>query len=136
MDWAFESSIVLRRRAWQVVCAATRNGLRWPGVQDYGHRTTGRTTFDGISTSGLPVGTALHAIVFDNQVFGAALPADVRTRVIALAGLAEARLLGVDLITCSEGDWWFTAASVLPDLRIGGEGLLDALTPALGGPAT
>ena len=29
---------------------------------------------NGIRTSGLPEGTALHAIVFDNQVYGAALP--------------------------------------------------------------
>ena len=35
---------------------------------------------DGITTSGLPEGTAVHVIVFDDQVYGAALPADVRGR--------------------------------------------------------
>jgi hypothetical protein len=90
---------------------------------------------DGIKTSGLPEGTAVHVIVFDHQVYGAALPADVHARAIGVARLAGARLLGMDLIACSDDDWWFGAASILPDLWIGGEGLLDALTPALGGPA-
>jgi len=107
---------------------AGRSGLR---TQDY--REDDR---EGTSTSSLPAGTALQMIVFDGDVYGAALPADVRSRVGVLAGLAESRLLGVDLIRCSKGDWWFAAASVLPDLRVGGEGLLDALTSALGGPTT
>jgi hypothetical protein len=107
---------------------AGRSGLR---THDYRE-----DDLEGISTSDVPAGTAFHAIVFDNQVFGAALPAADRARVIALAGLAEARLLAVDLIKCSEGDWWYIAASTLPDMRIGGEGHHDELTPALGGPST
>jgi hypothetical protein len=103
---------------------AGRSGLR---TQDYGEDDR-----EGIHTSSLPEGLPLHMIVFDDAVYGVVVPDDLRVRVVELARLAEARLLGIDLITSLQGDWWFVAASVLPDLRVGGEGLLDALTLALG----
>jgi len=107
---------------------AARAGFR---TADYREGDLGRTR-----TSGLPDGTALRAIVFDDRVHGMAVPSDVGVCAVALARLAETRLLGVDLVESPQGDWWFSAASIVPDFRIGGDALLDALATALGGPAT
>ena len=80
-----------------------------------------------------PWGTDRTVIVFDGRPFGPPMREDVAAAAARLATLSETRLLGVDLVEASEGDWWFTGASAAPDLRVGGEALLDALATALGG---
>ena len=107
----------------------------WPAAQDFVRRTTGKTT-SGSSHVRIARRHCPTRIVFDGRVYGVALPSDVLAPLSPWPDWRRARLLGVDLSRRSEGDWWFTAASIVPDLRVGGEPLLDALTPALGGPAT
>ena len=87
---------------------AGRAGLR---TQDY--RDDAR---NGIAMSGLPDAALVRVIVFDNLIYGAPVPADVRSGVLTLARLADTRLLGVDLVRTAEDDWWFGAASITPDL--------------------
>ena len=89
---------------------------------------------DGARMSGLPDGTMWHVMVLDDRVYGMDVPSDVGTSAIALARLADTRLLGVDVIESPRGHWWFSAASIAPDFRIGGEAFLDALAVALDGP--
>ena len=89
---------------------------------------------DGLRISDVPGGMLTRAIVLDDRIYGAAVPSHIGVSAIALAGLAETRLLGVDVIESPRGHWWFGAASTAPDLRIGGEPLLEALAVALDGP--
>jgi hypothetical protein len=84
----------------------------------------------------LPHGIRRHAIVLDERVHGLAPPSQVSASCVELRRLAGARLLGIDLVEASSGTWWFRAASPVPDLRLGGETLLDALSVILGGEAT
>jgi hypothetical protein len=56
-------------------------------------------------------------------------PAEVLAGAIRLAGLAGASLLGVEF---GQG-WTFASASPMPDLRLGGEPLLDLLASSLDG---
>jgi len=62
------------------------------------------------------------------------MPAPVREGCERLAALVDADLLGVDLEPSGAGAWTFAGASPLPDLRQGGEALLDALAAALQAP--
>ena len=73
-----------------------------------------------------------RAIVLDGAVHGPALPPAVREALVRLSELAETPLLGVELR--HDGEWRFVGASACPDLRLGGEPLLDALARALGAP--
>ena len=49
-----------------------------------------------------------------------------------LAELSHTALLGVEFTTSSAGPWTFAGATPMPDLRLGGEALLDALASAPG----
>jgi hypothetical protein len=99
---------------------------------------------EGLRISPVPRGRCLRAIVLDDTVHSvsaslsmpppaSAISADsaFAASAIALARLAETRLLGIDAIESPAGCWWFAGASTMPDLRLGGESLLDALAEAL-----
>ncbi|HET8672853.1 MAG TPA: hypothetical protein VFL87_04395, partial [Thermoleophilaceae bacterium] len=58
------------------------------------------------------------------------LPADVLEACARVGSLAGTRLLGVELAPGGDG-WALSGASVLPELRLGGERLLDALEQEL-----
>lgn len=63
---------------------------------------------------------------------GPALPRETRESCLRLAQLAETRLLGIELVSdTSSNSWTFAGATPMPDLRIGGEALLDALAAEL-----
>jgi hypothetical protein len=78
-----------------------------------------------------PPGTTHGVIVLDEQVHGSALPRPVSDSCVRLRQLAGTRLLGIDLVEGLSGTWWFRAASPVPDLRLGGNTLLDALCVTL-----
>lgn len=61
----------------------------------------------------------------------AVLPVALRASCVALRRLAGVRLLGIDLQCRADAGWVFRAATPTPDLRVGGEPLLDALVAAL-----
>jgi hypothetical protein len=113
---------------------------------------THTVTYDGaeLLPSGLPTGRECGAVasrvhtlyVVGPQVFTAegtpAPPQVVREGCQRLAGEAGAVLLGVDFLVelgGPEEQWLFVGATPLPDLRPGGEVLLDALSATLGSPA-
>lgn len=70
-------------------------------------------------------------IVLDNGCFGPSRPAPVTEGCVRLAELSENRLLGVGFQITRENSWLVTAVTPLPDLRIGGQALLDALAGVL-----
>ena len=70
-------------------------------------------------------------VVVGDRVFGG-IPGDVAERSRRLAGLAKEPLLGIRLGGDVAGGWTFIGADATPDLRIAGEGGLDALADLLG----
>jgi hypothetical protein len=75
------------------------------------------------------------AIVVAGRVIGPPLPDDVRAACGRLAALADAELLGIELKLRQDRDSTFAGATPWPDLRAGGEPLLDALAEALREPS-
>jgi hypothetical protein len=70
-------------------------------------------------------------IVLNGACFGATAPPSVTAGCRRLAELSETTLLGVEFQITSMHDWVFIAATPCPDLRLGGEALLDGLADAL-----
>lgn len=73
-------------------------------------------------------------LVAAGRVFGHAVSPRAATAVSQLAGLADVELLAVRVATTGDGAVWFEAADLYPDLRLGGDELLDHLA-ALTAPA-
>ena len=82
----------------------------------------------------VPSDTPVQTVfVVADQVVGATLPRHIRHGCRRLAELSHTALLGVEFATSSAGPWTFAGATPMPDLRLGGEALLDALASALRG---
>ena len=62
---------------------------------------------------------------------GPTLPEPIRDGCLRLAALSGAPLLGIDLFAGQHGPWTFGGANTHPDLRLGGEGLLDSMVQRL-----
>jgi len=76
-----------------------------------------------------PAGTlTINSIVIKEQVVGQRLPPELEKGCVRLAELAETPLLGIEFaLATSSQSWEFAGATPMPDLRLGGEALLDAL---------
>lgn len=82
-----------------------------------------------------------QVIVLDSQVFGQpktlkqlslqSSQESFRLSIARLAELSRLRLMGIGFYFTSSGEPRFASATPLPDLRLGGEALLDALVEAL-----
>lgn len=74
-------------------------------------------------------------IVLDEQIYAPPasleLVQSLRPSIVRLASISGLRLLGVEFYTSVDGKALFAQATPLPDLRLGGEALLDALAEAL-----
>lgn len=71
-------------------------------------------------------------ITLDDRVFGANLPAPISNGCKELARIAQTPLLGIELtVGQSHVPWTFAGATPMPDLRLGGEPLLDELARRL-----
>jgi len=77
-----------------------------------------------------PVRTVL---LVGNQVVGDSIPEAIAEGCRRLGQLANTALLGIDFAANPEGYWTFTSATPLPDLRQGGEVVLDAMAAKLTG---
>jgi hypothetical protein len=75
-------------------------------------------------------GIVTTVFVVSGQCVGGEVPADLLNGCLQLAQLVDTRLLGIDFIQ-DNGAWWFAGASPMPDLRTGGEPLLDCLSAVL-----
>jgi hypothetical protein len=75
----------------------------------------------------LPSSARRSVIVLGAHVFGHAVPPPVGKACGALARMADTDLLGIELDVAPDGAHRFAGATPLPDLRIGGSPLLDAL---------
>lgn len=70
-------------------------------------------------------------VVAGTPVPGPPVPAPVLDACGRLADRVGDDLLGIELLPRPSGEWEFVAAGAVPDLRLGGEPLLDALAAAL-----
>jgi hypothetical protein len=70
-------------------------------------------------------------ISIDGVCCGAAAPAKVIAGCSRLSELSATKLLGIDFHVTPGGEWIFNKATPFPDLRLGGDKLLDALADAL-----
>jgi hypothetical protein len=70
-------------------------------------------------------------LVTAGRTSGAPAPRNVLAGCLRLAAEARAPLLGVDFVAGPAGSWTFAGATPWPDLRLGGELLLDQLAAAL-----
>jgi hypothetical protein len=79
----------------------------------------------------LPAGTSTSmAITVGEQVFGPPLPPAISAACTKLATISKTAMLGIEL-AFQNSSWIFAGATPMPDLRIGGEPLLDALAVKL-----
>jgi hypothetical protein len=69
--------------------------------------------------------------VLEGEVVGDPVATTLGGACRELAALAGAELLEIDLVLDSGRAWTFAGATVLPDLRLGGDALLDVLAAAL-----
>lgn len=65
--------------------------------------------------------------VVDEQVVGDSLPEHITEGCRRLAELSGTGLLGIEFTTNETSSWLFSGATPLPDLRLGGDRLLDAM---------
>lgn len=72
--------------------------------------------------------TTQTVIVVGDQVCGASVPASLRAGCQKLAQLANTPLLGIDFSLDATGMWYFKTATPTPDVQLGGQPLLQALT--------
>jgi hypothetical protein len=114
------------------VYLAARAGLPTPAYRQTSSDEVDETT----ETRKLfPAGTfTINSIVIKEQVVGQRLPPELEKGCVRLAELAETPLLGIEFaLATSSQSWQFAGATPMPDLRLGGEALLDALAVAFVG---
>ncbi len=79
-----------------------------------------------------PIGTPMSTIiVVDGHVIGAPAPPYIQNGCRRLAELSNTELLGVEFSTSTADAWTFASATTFPDLRLGGQALLNVLISVL-----
>jgi hypothetical protein len=79
----------------------------------------------------LPHVNTRSIIVLNDKCFGTTAPLSVQEGCVRLAQLSATSILGVDFQVTKSGTWIFINATPHPDLRLGGEALLDKLSKVL-----
>lgn len=112
------------------VCLASRAGLQTPAYK----QSSGDQINEAITERRLfPIGTPTRTvIVIEGNVCGADVPPAVREGCARLSELSGTSLLGIEFVLTprsvdSGSNWIFAGATPLPDLRYGGEELLDQM---------
>jgi hypothetical protein len=88
----------------------------------------------GVERRLVPIGTPVNTVfVAAEHVVGTPAPPDIVKGCQRLAELSRTELLGVEFVAGSAGPWTFAGATPWPDLRLGGQALLDVLASVLRG---
>jgi len=113
------------------VWLASKAGLPTPEYRQSGNDRVEETLVERkIVPPGTPVNTV---IVLAGDVVGVPAPAEICEGCLRLAELSGTSLLGVEFVPDSAGNWTFAGATPHPDLRLGGQALLDVLASVLRG---
>jgi hypothetical protein len=130
LSWlACIAPVSLNRATARGLCGAARPPAEWSIMAAQAGLATRplRLSSHGRLPPAAP-GLARHSvIVLDGEVFGAIVPPAVGDACRTLARRADTDLLGIDLDVGADGILRFADATPLPDLRVGGAPLLDAL---------
>jgi hypothetical protein len=117
------------RRETEWIWLAASAGL---GVSHYTVSTHRSVNTMADEQPGMPTESAKHTLfVVADRVIGQA-PQHILAGCRQLARMAGTTLLGITFTKTAQGDWTFRGANPWPDLRTGGDALLDALAEALG----
>lgn len=141
MSWIFSlPQQVLNRPTSQGLSGQWRHASEWVWLATQAGLTTllyKQTSYDEIDANRLK-GTLVPAdtsskmvIVIDGYVIGSNVPPDIAKSCKHLSELSETNLLGIEFIEGSAGSWTFAGATPLPDLRLGGQDLLNVLATVL-----
>jgi hypothetical protein len=132
---------VLNGAAAQGLCGAWRHVSEWvwlaakAGIATPDYRQTSHDTFDEKKEMRklFPEGTSTTLVLtVGERIVGPDLPREIRDGCLRLAQLAQTPLLGIELVRNKTSDSWiFAGATHMPDLRLGGKPLLDALAAEL-----
>lgn len=113
------------------VWLASKAGLPVPDYRQSSHALIEET---GAERRLVPIGTPVNTlIVIKGHVVGAPAPAEILTGSQRLAELSGTSLLGIEFAPGPASPWSFAGATSWPDLRLGGEALLDRLASVLQG---
>jgi hypothetical protein len=131
--------VLINRPGGRGLCGDSRSAAEWSWLAGRAGFPTLRFHQSDLSpgdTLGLSpqVDSIVQIIVLDGLAYGQGsreLPGDFRAGLSRLADLSGLRLFGVDFCRKPEGELGFASATLLPDLRLGGEALMDALAEAL-----
>jgi hypothetical protein len=80
-----------------------------------------------------PAGAVVTVLAVGQHVVGESAPPSILNGCRRLAHLTGTPLLGIEFTADSDGAWTFSGATPQPNLRRGGDALLDALASALQG---
>lgn len=109
------------------VCLATEAGLPTPAYSQTSHDEIDESTqMRRLVPDGTP--TAM-VITLGDRVFGPPLPSQLSAGCLALARISNTPLLGIEFTVGQSPA--FVSATPMPDLRLGGEPLLDELARTL-----
>jgi hypothetical protein len=111
------------------LCLASQVGLQTPTYRQLSFNGAGTMEYAGIPFS--REGPVKTVFVVEQQVVGEQAPEDVMEGCRRLAKLCGYSLLAVEFVILGAGRWICAGASTMPDLRLGGEKLLDALTSVM-----
>lgn len=111
---------------WAVLAAQA--GLRTVGYRMTSEAAAARWSFSDEALQEERVDTVL---VVGGRLVGGPKANDVTQGCLRLAELAQTELLGIDLVEDRRGAWAFLQAVPQPELRLGEETFLDALTDCL-----
>ncbi len=123
---------VLNRPVMQGLCGAWRHRSEWTWLAGQAGLETYPCLLDSTTPAepAMPFVRVRTVFVIDGQAIDESLPADVAAACGTLGSLAETRLIGVDLDADSLR---FVGASPRPNLRLGGDALVEALASTFGG---
>lgn len=132
---------MLNRPTPQSLCGAWRHPTEWAWLAagaGLSIRHNSQTSCDSGAVQDWPhsmfrlsTTQAQTVFVVDNQIVDLSVPPSIGAACRRLAQRADTALLGIDVVQDSEGRWNFLSATPYPDLRRGGDPLLDALANAL-----
>lgn len=131
---------VLNRPTAQGLSGSWRHISEWvwlagrAGLPTLPYRQTGLDQIEDGHTGGRLVSEATPAktiLVVGGHLTGTPAPPDILEGCKRLAALSATALLGIEFVAGSRSSWTFAGATPLPDLRLGGEVLLDLLVSAL-----
>jgi hypothetical protein len=121
------------RHASEWVYLAARAGLPAPF---YRQSSRDLSQIFNADTRLAPAGATLNTVaVVAGRTVGASAPPHIHNGCRRLAQLSRTALLGVEFAVGPEGGWTFAGATTHPNLRAGGDALLDVLAHVLAGHA-